>query len=100
MYRVTTDRQGDWYAHNAKKMKRQLMHKEMSMCSSNWEEVVEALDSHDSGEDHDTLYPHICTPVCLRPRLTLPVHASTIMLLGHRCWSAEEKSLSAEIELR
>lgn len=72
----------------------------MSMCSSNSEEVVEALDSHDLEEGHDALYPMTCTPAYLGPRLTLLVHASTIMLLRHRCWSADQDSLSAEIELR
>ena len=40
-----------------------------------------------------------CTPANLRPRLTLLVLATTL-LLGHSCWSAEEKSLSAKIELK
>lgn len=51
-------------------------------------------------ETHDTLYSQTYAPAYLRPRLTLLVHASTIMLLRHCCWSAEVKSLSAEIELR
>jgi len=71
----------------------------MLMCSSKSEEV-EAQISHFSGEDHDTLYSQNYTPADLRPRLTLLVHASTIILFAHSCWSAEEKSLSAKIELK
>jgi Na+/H+-translocating membrane pyrophosphatase len=69
------------------------------MCSSISEEV-EASDCFFSGDGHDTLYSRTCTPADLRPRITLLVLASTIILLRHSCWSADEESLSAKIELK
>jgi hypothetical protein len=58
------------------------------------------MSTQDSGEGHDTLYAMTCKPADLRPRLTLLVRASTTIFLVRSCWSADEKCLSAKIELR